>query len=123
MNEIDRRNFLVRTGLALGSALLTADLPFPKFAASTDPSLHVQDWPIIRGQFPLSRDLIHLAGFFLASHPIAVRDAHDRIEAWRREYNQSRPHRALRDRTPDEFAKAVAENQLREALITAGNSP
>jgi putative transposase len=53
----------------------------------------------------------------------SLRDAHDRIEAWRREYNESRPHRALRDCTPEEFAKAVAENQLREPLITAGNSP
>jgi hypothetical protein len=33
------------------------------------------------------------------------------------------PHQALRDRTPEEFAKAVAENQLRGTLITAGNSP
>ena len=29
-------------------------------------------------------------------------------ELWRREYNQSRPHRALGERTPNEFASQVA---------------
>jgi putative transposase len=53
----------------------------------------------------------------------SLREAHDRIEVWRREYNESRPHRALQDRTPEEFARAHAENQLSEPLITAGHSP
>ena len=53
----------------------------------------------------------------------SLHDAQARIEAWRREYNESRPHRALQDRTPEEFAKRVAENQLSEPLITAGDSP
>jgi putative transposase len=53
----------------------------------------------------------------------SLHEAKERIEAWRREYNESRPHRALQDRTPEEFAKAHAENQLCERLITAGNSP
>jgi putative transposase len=30
------------------------------------------------------------------------------IEAWRREYNVSRPHRALDYRTPEEFASQIA---------------
>ncbi len=30
------------------------------------------------------------------------------IEAWRREYNESRPHRALGERTPNEFASEFA---------------
>ena len=51
------------------------------------------------------------------------REAHDRIEAWRREYHESRPHRALQDRTPEEFARAHAENHLCEPRITAGNAP
>ena len=53
----------------------------------------------------------------------SLQDAQARIEAWRREYNESRPHRALQDRTPKEFAKRVAENPLSEPLITAGHSP
>ena len=50
-------------------------------------------------------------------------DAQVCIEAWRREYNESRPHRALQDRTPAEFAKCAAEDLVREPLITAGDSP
>jgi putative transposase len=50
-------------------------------------------------------------------------EAKERIEVWRREYNESRPHRALQDRTPEEFAKEVAANQLCELMVTAGNSP
>ena len=53
----------------------------------------------------------------------SLREARERIEAWRREYNESRPHRALQDRTPEEFARAHAENDLRELVHTAGNSP
>lgn len=53
----------------------------------------------------------------------SLHDAKERIEAWRREYNESRPHRALQDRTPEEFARAHAENDLREPVHTAGNSP
>jgi len=53
----------------------------------------------------------------------SLQEAKERIEAWRREYNESRPHRALQDRTPEEFAKRIAENHLSEPLITAGHSP
>jgi putative transposase len=33
------------------------------------------------------------------------------IETWRREYNESRPHRALGERTPTEFASQVAASR------------
>ena len=74
MNAIDRRGFLVRSGLALGAALLSSELSSlckPARAESSSPP----DWQRVRDQFPLSRDLIHLAGFFLASHPAPVREA------------------------------------------------
>jgi len=35
-------------------------------------------------------------------------EAKQLIEGWRREYNESRPHRALRDKTPSEFASQYA---------------
>ena len=35
-------------------------------------------------------------------------EARQIIEAWRREYNESRPHRALGERTPHEFAFQIA---------------
>jgi len=53
----------------------------------------------------------------------SLHEAKERIETWRREYNESRPHRALQDRTPDEFARDYAQDHLCEPLITAGGSP
>jgi putative transposase len=38
-------------------------------------------------------------------------EAKQMIEAWRREYNESRPHRALANRTPEEFASQIAVNR------------
>jgi putative transposase len=32
-----------------------------------------------------------------------LKEARQLIESWRREYNESRPHRSLDDRTPSEF--------------------
>jgi len=37
-----------------------------------------------------------------------LRDAQDRIEAWRVDYNAVRPHSSLGYRTPEEFAASVA---------------
>ena len=34
------------------------------------------------------------------------------IEAWRREYNESRPHRSLGERTPSEFASQYAASRV-----------
>lgn len=36
-----------------------------------------------------------------------VADAREKIERWRRDYNQNRPHSALADRTPAEFVRAA----------------
>ena len=33
------------------------------------------------------------------------------IEAWRQEYNESRPHRSLGDQTPSEFASQIVANR------------
>jgi putative transposase len=34
-------------------------------------------------------------------------DAKDKIEVWRRDYNEARPHRALNYLTPNEFAAQI----------------
>ncbi len=34
-------------------------------------------------------------------------DARQKLEAWRRDYNQNRPHGSLGDLTPDEYATQV----------------
>ncbi|MGQ0665869.1 MAG: aminotransferase class V-fold PLP-dependent enzyme [Nitrospiraceae bacterium] len=79
MTGIDRRGFLVRTGLALGATVLAGGLP--RAAAQPSPLNKFEDWDAVRTQFPLSRHLIHLAGFFLASHPTPVRHAIERHRA------------------------------------------
>jgi len=78
MNAIDRRRFLVRSGLALSAALLSPEIfPLSQAFGLAEPTKS-SDWQAVRDQFPLSRDLIHLAGFFLASHPTPVREAIER---------------------------------------------
>jgi putative transposase len=39
---------------------------------------------------------------------VSLQDARERIEAWRRDYNQVRPHSALGYQTPEEFAAQAA---------------
>ena len=77
MDAINRRSFLVRSGLAIGAALLTAEAPLSTAIASS-PRPKLDSWQAVREQFPLSRDHIHLAGFFLASHPTQVQAAIER---------------------------------------------
>jgi isopenicillin-N epimerase len=77
MGAVNRRNFLVRSGLAIGAALLAAEGPVSSVVAGSPP-LKLDNWQAVREQFLLSRDSIHLAGFFLASHPTPVRAAIER---------------------------------------------
>lgn len=80
MLDLDRRSFLVRTGLTISTALLSGGLPGSLAAPPASPNAF-DDWEAIRAQFHLSRRLIHLAGFFLASHPKTVREAIERHRA------------------------------------------
>ena len=48
-------------------------------------------------------------------------EACQRIEAWRLEYNASRPHRALGERTPNEFASQIAASRDLACLTTAAD--
>jgi selenocysteine lyase/cysteine desulfurase len=80
MTDIGRRNFLVRTGLALGTAVLTSAYHHA-FADQQPPQWRFKNWDDLRAQFPLAPQLIHLAAFFLASHPTPVRDAIERHRA------------------------------------------
>ncbi len=77
MGAIDRRDFLIRSGLAIGASLLAAEAPLSKSFASAPPP-KLDNWQAVREQFQLSRDFIQLAGFFLASHPAPVRAAIER---------------------------------------------
>ena len=79
MSDIGRRGFLVRTGLALSAAVLAGAHPHAQ--AEQRSSGKFENWGDIRAQFPLSPQLIHLAAFFLASHPAPVREAIERHRA------------------------------------------
>jgi hypothetical protein len=64
-----------------------------------------------------------------------VADAREKIEHWRSDYNQNRPHSALGDRTPAEFVSALesrpfvfpivdkAKPQPRQGFAGAGQKP
>jgi putative transposase len=45
------------------------------------------------------------------------------IQVWRREYNESRPHRAVGERIANEFAPEIAASRDLRGLQTAENSP
>lgn len=49
-------------------------------------------------------------------------EARQQIAAWRTEYNESRPHRALAQRTPSEFARQIAASRENIGLVVAGDS-
>ncbi len=78
-----RRDFLLRSGLALGStALLGAEgrAEAKRIEPAAAPP-KVGTWPEVKAEFGLAPGLAHMSGFFLASHPRVVRDA---IDAHRR---------------------------------------
>lgn len=78
---MDRRGFLVRTGLGFAAGALAA-LPAAGATAITPPRPlpQLDTWEAIRDLFNLDRRFIHLGGLLLASHPAPVREA---IEAHR----------------------------------------
>lgn len=51
-----------------------------------------------------------------------LREAKQVIGAWRREYNESRIHKALGERTPNEFAGQFAARRELTSLQAAENS-
>jgi putative transposase len=52
---------------------------------------------------------------------MTLAEAKELIEGWRREYNESRPHRALGERIPNEFAKQIAASRDLSSLAIAGD--
>ena len=83
--KLSRRNFLTSAGLSIAATAVHAEtLTDEKAPPSFDFS--AANWKEIRNQFELDRNYIHLATFFLASHPKPVRDA---IEKYRREIDRN----------------------------------
>ena len=50
-------------------------------------------------------------------------EAKERIEAWRKEYHESRPHRARGERTPNELASEITASRDPIGVQAAENSP
>ncbi len=92
---MDRRDFLVRTGLmfaaaalAQGAASHAADARGAG-ALRSNPAAALQNWDAVRDLFPLTREYLHFGGLFLASHPTPVREA---IEAHRAGLDENPVH-------------------------------
>ncbi len=76
---LTRRDFLISGSLSLAAGAFS---PLVVRAEQTKPSAPVdfKDWESVRREFKLAPDYVHLALFFLASHPRPVREA---IEQYR----------------------------------------
>lgn len=94
---MNRRDFLVRTGLTFAAGALS-QLPDGGAAiaarAQSLPSL--DDWAAVREQFDLTPEYIHLGGLLISSHPATVREA---IERHRRGLDENPVH-YLREQGP-----------------------
>jgi selenocysteine lyase/cysteine desulfurase len=69
---MDRRGFLIRTGLTLGAGAFATVAA--KTVVNSQPS-ELADWEGVRNQFVLDPSWIHMSGFLLAPHPQPVREA------------------------------------------------
>ena len=81
MSSMKRRRFLTQTTGAVGIGTL---LPSSTFAANK--KSYEDEWDALRDQFLLTKDKVHMAQFFLASHPPSVRAA---IERYQKAMDQS----------------------------------
>ena len=110
---LDRRDFLVRTGLTVAAGALASA---PAWAREESDELETAPltWSGVRKQFAVAPGLAHLGGFLLASHPKPVRDAIAR----HRQGLDRNPVAYLRDRRP-----ALEAAVLRAAASYLGTSP
>src|SRR5215211_7461233 len=85
-----RRDFLVRSGLALGlgAGIVTSGALIAERASRDDITADdgavvklataLDDWQAVRAQFNLTPDFLHFGGLYIASHPAPVREAIER---------------------------------------------
>jgi len=69
---MNRRSFLVRTGLALGPGAFAGSIVPTALAEET---ADLSDWKVVRDQFDYTRDKINMAQLLVASPPKPVREA------------------------------------------------
>src|ERR1700730_16865407 len=100
-----RRDFLVRPGQVIGAVALTSAWRTAEALARKQSSADSPGWEAVRASCDIVRDLIHMAGFFLASHPKPVRDA---IEMYRRALDANPVEYWFANITQSEAAVAAA---------------
>ncbi len=76
---MERRGFLVRTGLLLGARAFAPALRPLGAQAPDPPSPDVDSWAKVKALFELDPRVAHLSSFFLCSHPRPVREAIERL--------------------------------------------
>ena len=79
---LDRRDFLVRTGLLVGAgALAAAGCRSDEEAREAGAAAGLDTWDGVRRSFELDRERAQLASFLLAAHPRPVREAIEKHRA------------------------------------------
>jgi isopenicillin-N epimerase len=84
--SITRRQFLTNTGVSLPASALVSTRAMSIGEVGQSDSNMLDDWAVVRDQFNLSPEYIHLATFALASHPRPVREA---IQKYRRALDEN----------------------------------
>jgi isopenicillin-N epimerase len=77
--NIDRRDFLFRSGLLFGAGLLASTGIKTSYAERLVNYKNPSSWKEIRDLFNLDPDVVQMAHFYLTSHPKPVRDEIERI--------------------------------------------
>ncbi len=87
---LPRRTFLQQAGVSVGAWSIAAAAPpkppKPQPEPRADERFRPEDWASVRAQFPLASSYIHMAMFYLASHPRPVAEA---IERYRRALDEN----------------------------------
>jgi isopenicillin-N epimerase len=84
--SITRRHLLTNAGFSLPASALVSTRAMSIGEDRQSASNTLDDWSVVRNQFNLSPEYIHLATFALASHPRPVRDA---IQKYRRALDEN----------------------------------
>ena len=84
--SITRRQLLTSTGVSLPASALVSTRAMSIGEVGRSDSNTLDDWSVVRDQFNLSPEYIHLATFALVSHPLPVREA---IQKYRRALDEN----------------------------------
>ena len=116
--DLSRRTFLAAQGATLGALLLPGSLLSAVEAATPAPP-NLDDWAKVRAQFRLSRDYLHFAGFFIASHPGPVRAA---LEGFRTVIDEN-PFLAVEQRLFESEAQNIERRICEDIAAYLGGRP